>query len=200
MRTSLLVLACVLIGCSKASAPSAEKVQSVVSRQMDVGFVHYDASGAQLHLKIDRLEAGDSLALQYLSRSGEIQCCRVLSGEVAEAEGQIEGQVSDEETASPLFRYRIQQSGLSDAPFVGVATVNAGNVKQPTGSSGSQLTAVTSSGPLQVDICQSSEGVHLFARQQQKRIAHLYYGFGHEVEPNCPDELFAAPEAASDAI
>jgi hypothetical protein len=184
-----LITLCALSACSSSmrEAPSDQPLHG--ARQPSsahVGFVVYGHSDASLYLA-QALERGDTLTVQYPSSTGDALCCRDLSVDGADKRESEAVTALDAKTGASLHRFDLV-SGMSDVPFIGIATVNATKVTQD--ATGDSVTVHAPSGPMRVISCLSQEGSHLFVRQDGRIVSHLYYGFDYEVEPTCPDELF----------
>ena len=151
-------------------------------------FVKFAPGKPALLFTTEEMASGEQVQIQSPDAKGAPTCC--LTATVVKKVTVPDGDaVSDASTDKPILAYRLKVNGrVGGEPFIGMAVIGA-NLKVT--AYGPNLHIMDGAVRLLMMTCTSSEGVHLFRATHARMLGHLYIGLGYDVEPSCPDKIFA---------
>ncbi|TBL46884.1 hypothetical protein EYY98_23600 [Obesumbacterium proteus] len=132
----------------------------------------------------------DIITSEYVSNN-KIQCCiRIDITQIGKK--QFFDSATDVFLNKPVYSYDIKKATpLKNINFIGMTYI--GNEAFDNNTSRTlTIRHLKTSGKNSIDIylCLSQEGIHLYTLNNSKLSQHIYYNLGYEVTPNCPDYVY----------
>jgi len=129
-----------------------------------------------------RIGAGAGISYQY-AVEGEARCCGRLSGRDLKFIGESKKVFKDDGGHGLVYQViknKIDYQKVDD--FVGMVVINA---KSVVGKSPNMLTGFVHKKKVMFERCFGTEGVNIYKKQGEKKLGHIYFYLGYDMDPDC---------------
>lgn len=168
-----------VLGCFAMGAPANAGVKAAI--------VKLNEGGPNYLYSAQKISSGDTVHFQ-LPKDDQPSCCGQKSGKAVHLLV-AEPDAVDYATERPLYRYRLDVTGISTSmPFLGIAVI--GNKVSVEQDDVWNILARQGGTTTDLFLCTSREGVHVISQSAGKRESHLYIYLGYDIEnPTCTPAL-----------
>lgn len=156
----------------------------------NVGLLIIENDKQSLITTKEMITKNDIITSEYVSNNN-IQCCiRIDITQIGKK--QLFDSATDVFLNKPVYSYDIKKATLlKNINFIGMTYIGNEAFDNNTSRTLTKRRLKTS-GKNSIDIylCLSQEGIHLYTLNNSKLSQHIYYNLGYEVTPNCPDYVY----------
>jgi hypothetical protein len=150
------------------------------------GFISIESDNKIYLYTLKKMQRNDLLQFQYRDNDGKEKCC--MKAHIRKLVITKQNPVSDYKSEGKIYKYlvisqnRIDKSSL----FLGIAVL--GRVRAFS-EKNNEVSKISGRVNFTLTTCTSSEGMHLLGMKNNIVEEHLYYYFGHDVEPTCAENF-----------
>jgi len=169
---------------------SSQSLAGVDTGNMGLLIVENDKQSLITTKKI--ITKNDVITSEYISNN-KIKCCIKINISQVNKK-QFFNSATDELLNKPVYSYSIKNTmPLKNINFIGITYIGSEALDNNTSLIINKRHLKTSGkNPIDIYLCLSQEGIHLYTLNNSKLSQHIYYNLGYEVTPDCPDYVYSS--------